>query len=65
MDTISMNSKNSKISKPYVLIIKSADKLDLRRGENRIVLSSLSIYYTWRNIKSSYNNNKFKISAST
>ena len=65
MDTISMNSKNRKISKPYVLIIKSADKLDLRRGENRIVLSSLSIYYTWRNIKSSYNNNKFKISAST
>ena len=65
MDTISMNSKNSKISKPHVLIIKFADKLDLRRGGNRIALSNLSIYYTWRNIKSSYNNNKFKISAPT
>ena len=35
----------------------------MRRGENRIALSNLSIYYTWKNIKSSYNNNKFKISA--
>ena len=37
----------------------------MRRGENRIALSNLSIYYTWKNIKSSYNNNKFKISAPT
>ena len=35
----------------------------MRRGENRIALTNLSIYYTWKNIKSSYNNNKFKISA--
>ena len=58
-----MNSKNSQTSKPHVLILKFTDKLDLRRGENRIALSNLSIYYTWKNIKSSYNNNKFKISA--
>ena len=37
----------------------------MRRGENRIAWSNLSIYYTWKNIKSSYNNNKFKISAPT
>ena len=37
----------------------------MRRGENRIVPSNLSIYYRWKNIKSSYNNNKFKISAPT
>ena len=37
----------------------------MRKGENRIALSNLSIYYTWKNIKSSYNNNKFKISAPT
>ena len=37
----------------------------MRRGENRIALSNLSIYYTWKNIKNSYNNNKFKISAPT
>ena len=63
MDTIFMNSKNSQTSKPHVLILKFTDKLDLRRGENRIALSNLSIYYTWKNIKNSYNYNKFKISA--
>ena len=65
MDTIFMNFKNSKISEPHVLILKLTDKLDLRRGEKIIALSNLSIYYTWKNIKSSYNNNKSKISAST
>ena len=65
MDTIFMNSKNTQASKLHVLILKFTDKLDLRRGENRIALSNLSIYYTWNNIKSSNNNNKFKISAPT
>ena len=60
-----MNSENSKNSKPHVLILKLTDKLDLRRGEKIIALSNLGIYYTWKNIKSSYNNNKFKISAPT
>ena len=40
-------------------------KLDLRRGQKTVALSNLSIYYTWKNVKSSYNNNKFKISAPT
>ena len=65
MDTIFMNSENSKTSKPHVLTLKLTSKLDLRLGEKVIALSNLSIYYTWRNIKSSYNNNKFKISAPT
>ena len=65
MDTIFMNSENSKTSKPHVLILKVTDKLGLRRGEKSIVLSNLCIYYIWKNIKSSYNNNKFKISAPT
>ena len=60
-----MNSGNSKISKSHVLSLKLTNKLDLRIGEKTIVLSNLSIYYTWRNIKSSYNNNKFKISGPT
>ena len=60
-----MNSENSKTSEPYVLILKLTDKLDLRIGEKSIALSNLSIYYTWKNIKSSYDNNKFKISAPT
>ena len=58
-----MNSENSRNSEPHVLILKLTNKLDLRIGEKVIALSNLSIYYTWKNIKSSYNNNKFKISA--
>ena len=65
MDTIFMNSENSQTSKSYVFALKLTNKLDLRIGEKVIALSNLSIYYTWRNIKSSYNNNKFKISAPT
>ena len=65
MDTIFMNSENSKTSEYHVLVLKLADKLDLRRSQKSVVLSNLSIYYTWRNIKSSCNNNKFKISAPT
>ena len=60
-----MNSENSKTPKPHVLILKLTKKLDLRIGKKVIVLSNLSIYYTWKNKKSSYNNNKFKISAPT
>ena len=60
-----MNSKNSKTSKQNVLVLKLTDKLDLRFGEKVIALSNLSIYYTWKNIKNSYNNNKFKISVPT
>ena len=65
MDTIFMNSENSETSEPNVLILKLTDKLDLKGGERSIALSNLCIYYTWKNIKSSYNNNKFKISAPT
>ena len=65
MDTIFTNSENSKTSKPYVLLLKLTNKLDLRIGKKVIALSNLSIYYTWKNIISSYNNNKFKISTPT
>ena len=63
LDTIFTNSENSKT--PKLLILKLTNKLDLRIGEKAIALSNLSIYYTWENIKSSYNNNRFKISAPT
>ena len=62
MDTIFMNSENSKTPKPHVLVLKLTNKLDLRIGKKVIALSNLSIYYTWKNIKCSYKNNKFKIS---
>ena len=47
------------------MVLKLTNKLDLRIGKKVIALSNLSIYYTWKNIKNSYNNNKFKISAPT
>ena len=65
MDTIFMNLENSRASEHHVLVLKLTDKLDLRRGQKTVALSNLSIYYTWKNIKSSYNNNRFKISAPT
>ena len=65
MDTIFMNSENSRTSEYHVLVLKLTDKSDLRRGQKSVALSNLSIYNTWRNIKSSYNNNKFKIFAPT
>ena len=65
MDTIFMNSENSKASMPHILKLKLTSKLDLRISEEIIALSNLSIYYTWKNIKSSCNNNRFKISAPT
>ena len=60
-----MNSENSKTSEPHILKLKLTDKLDLRVDKKVIALSNLNIYYTWNNIKSSCNNNKFKISAPT
>ena len=65
MDTLFMNSENSKTPKPHILTLKLAKKLDIRIDEKIIALSKLCIYYTWKNIKSSYNSNKFKISAPT
>ena len=60
-----MNLENSRTSEYHVLVLKLTDKLDLRRGQKTVALPNLSIYYTWKNIKSSYNNNKFKISVPT
>ena len=65
MDTIFMNSENSKTSKPHVLTLKLTNKLDLKLDNKVIAISNLSIYYTLKNIKGTYNNNKFKISAPT
>ena len=60
-----MNSGNSKTSETYVLILELTDNLDLRKREKSIALSKLSIYYSWKNKKSSYNNYKYKFSAPT
>ena len=60
-----MNSKNSKTSEPYKIKHDLIDKLDLRNSNKNMALANLSIYYTWKNVRSTYNNNKFKISAPT
>ena len=51
MDTIFMNSKNSKTSDPDRLLLNLTDKMDLKRKDKYISLSNLSIYYTLKNIK--------------
>ena len=62
MNTIFKNFENSKTSDPHRLLLNLTDKIDLRRKDKYIALSNLSIYYTWKNIKTSYKNNEFKIS---
>ena len=63
MDTIFMNSKNSKTSDPQRLLLNLVDKINLKRSDKYVALSNLSIYYTWKNIKKSSKNNKFKVPA--
>ena len=65
METFFMNTKNSKTSEPNRFKYDLIDKLDLKNPNKNMALGNLSIYYTWKNVKSTYNNNKFKISALT
>ena len=65
MDTILMNSENSKTSDPLRLLLNLLDKINLKRSDKYVALSNLSIYYTWKNITKSCKNDKFKISALT
>ena len=60
-----MNSENSKTSEPHRFRLDLTDKLDLKDPKKNMALANLSIYYTQKNIKSEYSNNKFKISAPT
>ena len=65
MDITFINSENSKTSDPQTLSFNLSDKINLKISDKYVVLSNLSIYYTWRNMKRSYKNNRFKISAPT
>ena len=64
MDTIFINTENVKTNQSNRFRLYFTNKLALRSNKT-ISLANLSIYYTWENIKSKYNNNKFKISRST
>ena len=63
METIFMNSENSKTSELQRFILDLTDKRNLENPKKNMALANLSIYYTWKNIKSEYNNNKLKILA--
>ena len=63
MGTILMDSKNSKTFDPHRLLLNLTDEINLKRSDKYAALSNLSIYYTCKNIKKSYKNNKFEISA--
>ena len=60
-----MNSENNKTSDPHTLLLNLSHKINLKRSDKYVALSNLNIYYTWKNIKKSYKNNKFKISVPT
>ena len=63
MDTIFMNSGNSKTSDRYRLLRNLSDKINLKRSDKYVASSYLSIYYSWKNMEKLYKNNKFKILA--
>ena len=65
METFFMNTKNSKTNEPDRFKYDLIDKLDLKNPNKNMALVNLSIYYTWKNVKPTYNNNNFKISAPT
>ena len=65
METICMKTENSRTNEPHRFRLTLADKLNLKDVNKDMVLAKVSIYYIWKNIKSVYNNNKFKISAPT
>ena len=65
MENFFMNTENSKTNEPYRLKHNLIDKLNLKNSNKNMALANLSIYYTWKNIKLIYKNNKFKISAPT
>ena len=54
MDTIFMNSENSKTSDPPTLLLNLSDKINLKIRDKYVALSNLSIYYTWKNMKKLY-----------
>ena len=64
-DTIFMNSENNKTSDPHRLLLNLTDKISLKRSDKYVALSNLNTYYTWKNTKKLYKNNKFKISPPT
>ena len=60
-----MNMKNSKTNEPHKFVLNLSQRLDLRSSNKHVAIQNLSIYYTWKNVRKQYNNNKLKIIAPT
>ena len=60
MQTKFLNTENSETSQPHILVLNLSQRLDLRSSSKHIVLKNLSIYYTSKNIRQQYKNNKLK-----
>ena len=65
METIFMKRENSKTKLPHKFVLNLSERLDLRSSDKHVVLQNLSIYYTLKNIRKQYKNNKLKIVAPT
>ena len=60
-----MNTENSKTNEPHKFVLNLSQRLDLRSSDKHVALQKLSIYYTWKNVRKKYKNNKLKIIAPT
>ena len=61
METIFMNTENSKTNEPHKFVFNFSQRLDLRSSDKHVAFQNLSISYTWKNIRKKYKNNKLKI----
>ena len=57
MESIFMNTENSRTNEPHRLRLSLVDQLNRKDPNKNIALANLSIYYTWKNIKSACNKN--------
>ena len=58
METIFMKTENNKTNEPQKLVLNVSQRLALRNPNKQVALQNLSIYYTWKNIRKQYKNNK-------
>ena len=61
METIFMNTENSKTNEPHKFVLNLSQRLDLKSSNKHVALQNLSINYTWKNIRKQYKNNKLEI----
>ena len=65
MEAIFMNMENRKTNEPHKFVLNLLQRLDLRSSNKHVAFQNLSIYYTQKNIRKQYKNNKLKVLAPT